>query len=76
MATKEDKGNIIATLSKGTRRSCKRKELKLSVPRPQQERERMYGANTVLPHGLDWFQNQKESKYFLDNWVDKRSLTI
>ncbi|MCE0481689.1 hypothetical protein HAX54_039629, partial [Datura stramonium] len=37
---------------------------------------RRFGAQAVEPHGLNWFNLQKEAKYAPKNWIDKGRLVL
>ncbi|MCE0482040.1 hypothetical protein HAX54_040374, partial [Datura stramonium] len=37
---------------------------------------RIFGAKAVEPHGLTWFNTQKESKYAPENWIDEGQLAL
>ncbi|MCD9558467.1 hypothetical protein HAX54_015853, partial [Datura stramonium] len=32
---------------------------------------RQFGAKSVEPHGLTWFNIQKKAKYAPENWIDE-----
>ncbi|MCE2055772.1 hypothetical protein HAX54_043373, partial [Datura stramonium] len=35
-----------------------------------------FEAKEVEPHGLTWFNTQKEAKYAFENWIDKGRLIL
>ncbi|MCD9644630.1 hypothetical protein HAX54_033017, partial [Datura stramonium] len=37
---------------------------------------RRFGAKAIEPHGLTWFNTQKEAKYTPKNWIDEGLLTL
>ncbi|MCD7465302.1 hypothetical protein HAX54_001012, partial [Datura stramonium] len=37
---------------------------------------RRFGAKVIEPHGLTWFNSQKESKYAPENWIDEGLLAL
>ncbi|MCD7456280.1 hypothetical protein HAX54_031117, partial [Datura stramonium] len=37
---------------------------------------RRFGAKAVEPHGLTWFNTQKEVKYAHENWIDEGHLAL
>ncbi|MCD7471710.1 hypothetical protein HAX54_012336 [Datura stramonium] len=37
---------------------------------------RRFGAKAVEPHGLTWFNIQKEAKYSPENWIDEGHLAL
>ncbi|MCD9646360.1 hypothetical protein HAX54_036132, partial [Datura stramonium] len=37
---------------------------------------RRFGAKSVEPHGLTWFNNKKEAKYAPENWIYEGRLAL
>ncbi|MCD7464481.1 hypothetical protein HAX54_052830, partial [Datura stramonium] len=37
---------------------------------------RRFGVKFVEPHGLTWFNTQKEAKYALENWINEAALHL
>ncbi|MCD9639650.1 hypothetical protein HAX54_024300 [Datura stramonium] len=70
MASKDEKGNEVKIANKGLKRL--RKGMKgSSSSAAKGTHARRFGAKVVEPHGLKWFQEQKEAKYVVENWIDK-----
>ncbi|MCD9644764.1 hypothetical protein HAX54_033196, partial [Datura stramonium] len=60
-------------------KSCKRgtpRKIKASSSAPKAGLARRFGAKAVEPHGLTWFNNKKEAKYALGNWIDEDQLEL
>ncbi|MCD9638390.1 hypothetical protein HAX54_022331, partial [Datura stramonium] len=37
---------------------------------------KQFGAQALEPHGLTWFNTQKEAKYAPENWIDESRLAL
>ncbi|MCD9642577.1 hypothetical protein HAX54_029451 [Datura stramonium] len=35
-----------------------------------------FGAQAIEPHGLNWFNTQKEANYASENWIDEGRLAF
>ncbi|MCE3052086.1 hypothetical protein HAX54_051575 [Datura stramonium] len=53
-----------------------RKGIKGSSSSSKGASARRFGERAVEPHGLSWFNTQKEVKYAPENWIDKDCLAL
>ncbi|MCD9638848.1 hypothetical protein HAX54_023008, partial [Datura stramonium] len=61
------------------RRAGKRgrpRKIESSFSAPKEGPIRIFGVKAVEPHGLNWFNTQKEAQYALENWIDEGHLEL
>ncbi|MCD9560068.1 hypothetical protein HAX54_018501, partial [Datura stramonium] len=75
MALKESKGMKIEVAGKGLKRLQKGTKGASSSTAKAGPAKR-FGPQAVEPHGLTWFNIQKEAKYAPENWIDEGRTTL
>ncbi|MCD9644162.1 hypothetical protein HAX54_032179 [Datura stramonium] len=69
------KGKEVIVAEKSRMRGRPRK-MEASSLAPKAGPTRRFGVKAVEPHGLTWFNTQKESKYSPENWIDEGRLAL
>ncbi|MCD7464874.1 hypothetical protein HAX54_000134, partial [Datura stramonium] len=73
--TMASKGKEVNVAEKSQKRGRPRKT-DASSSAPKAGPARRFGAKSVEPHGLAWFNTQKEVKYAPENWIDDGHLAL